>query len=252
MTATTYWVDTVRLSDAVGLICTIATVVCVLIMLYKILLWVRLNIVDKTARIVTTLDKERDEPRRQFERQLGFANKFRAVSSVDCESQPVSCTTNEECLDKCQLRSRPYTCDETRGVCYQFDAAAADNTSIPLPETKCNPRHGILALLRGDVSQNTATWTCLSLYREYFTDYDDPVPTTCAGGKLDVDISRAAPSWRDCQCPPNWTRVIANATDWSILSSNDLQAKKSLALSMSQLPRCVRYAWLTRTSLKTV
>lgn len=55
-----------------------------------------------------------------------------------------------------------------------------ENDIVEVPEGKCNPRHGILAVLK--IDNERINWECMSMYGDFFNNDDTPTTTTCQGG----------------------------------------------------------------------
>lgn len=238
------YVQSIRNSDFVSLV---ASVLLTLIIAYvfNIILDYLESISSRASTLARLTDdlttKEDDEK----EIKITYGNKFKSATSIDCLTQGIPCRDSVECESKCQLTSTPFVCDNNHLVCIPY--TSINDEPIEVPETKCNTKHGILALLQGNLAESKVKWNCMSLYREYYDDFDVKSPLTCGGkgSTLSVNILRQPPSWNDCVCGKDSTLMI---------SIPYLDNGKSLGpgvFAFGQVPRCVekRNTWLFSSSL---
>jgi hypothetical protein len=98
---------------------------------------------------------------------------------------------------------------------------------------KCNPKHGILALLLADTQIHAANWMCLSLYGDYYKDNDTVSDGVCENGVLNVDINLKTPSMIDCTCPDGYSLISLRDSDDRIVNGSSIK-----------VPRCIKHKFL--------
>lgn len=113
-----------------------------------------------------------------------------AVQPVDCMTKTVACFTSADCRIQCT--SSIMSCNPQTGTC------GAPND---LPDTKCNPKHGIFAILTGDPSLGTASFKCRSIYYPYiWTDGDKLKPNVCDGNDANFNIDLTVEEYNPFKC----------------------------------------------------
>lgn len=118
--------------------------------------------------------------------------------SFDCKNVHVPCFVNHDCSDIC-LYPGGYAC--LNGICQK---AYTKETEIP----KCNPKHGIVALLRANEIFGQLSWQCVSLYKQIWSDSDTLMEHVCEGGTIDIDLTKVLFSPLACKCPENTSLIF--------------------------------------------
>ena len=141
-----------------------------------------------------------------------FANASTALQTKTCRNQSVPCIDDRTCALLCNDHLlTPTMC---RGnLCVLKSEIGGDNgggvdggvVGDEEPAgTNCNTRIGEFAVLQAlpDIT-GSALWRCVNLYSVYADR-----STFCEGGTWNMDARVRAPSYSDCVCGQNHTRVV--------------------------------------------
>lgn len=188
------------------------------------------NILAPQTRLRVAQRQLNEDPMSNFLETLSTENKFRVLTSVDCSTYHLNCSTDKNCISRCASGPVSFRCHETRKLCVPIEMGKSEIDIRRPPE--CDPKRGIIAVLRPHNLNNNVNWTCISLYRDFLDDYGKNMNSVCYGGTLNIDVTKRAPSYLDCQCPSGTTRMVA--------------------IDEGNIPYCLKHSWLYRKSFREV
>jgi hypothetical protein len=187
------------------------------------MVFVQDQIIEPTKKIFK-IDQEIKNRNDSFKQKIAKLQNMTYKSTVNCNLFPTSCFTNSDCQNRCSNDTDAYICSN-KNLCVPLRDRA------PVSVGKCNPRHGILALLLADTQMHVANWKCLSLYGDYFKDNDTVSEGVCEHGSLNVNINFKSPSMVDCTCPEGYDLISLKNSD-------------SVEMVSTEIPRCIQNKFL--------
>lgn len=133
---------------------------------------------------------------------------------LSCSQVRRPCLTDRDCSTLCRGPIE-YRCDDRQLVCSEPRVVGADGTIVDeatddgtddaaKPAVKCRTDAGEYAVLQGYTDQGTASWNCVQL----FPGWEGGGTRYCEGGTVDMDTRKRLPSYKDCRCPDNTTRIV--------------------------------------------
>ena len=128
-------------------------------------------------------------------RYLNFSNDL----SLDCHNNKIPCLSNADCLENCKSSRIGAILSCQKGYC-STDPAAMGN------ENECDIQHGIINVFVGH--EFIAEQTCMSTYRDIFTDNNQLIPYVCQNGVVNVNLLVEPFTVDSCTCPVNTTKLI--------------------------------------------
>lgn len=147
---------------------------------------------------VTEIDTENDTVLRRREIQTSILGP---IEPVNCGNFRSLCLFKENCNLFCKdAYIAEFDCN--KGVCVERPLdlnkpGAADQSS------NCNTKNGEYGLLIGYNDLGFAQWQCVQLYPNWQNR-----EKYCEGGTINIDARVREPSYRDCLCPENTTRMV--------------------------------------------
>jgi hypothetical protein len=200
--------------------------ICILFLWWLNIVFIQ-NEILKPLEKVFQIDQEIKRKNHSFKEQIAKLQNMMYKATVNCNLFPTNCFSNQDCQSRCSNDTDAYICS-SKNLCVPIRG------ETPVTEGKCNPKHGILALLLADTHMHVANWKCLSLYGEYFQDDNTVSKGVCDnGGVLNVDINLKSPSIVDCKCPADYTLISLKNTDAG-----------SIWGSSTEIPRCIKHKFL--------
>ncbi|AAK94124.1 CUN046 similar to AcMNPV ORF115 [Culex nigripalpus nucleopolyhedrovirus] len=124
---------------------------------------------------------------------------FAGSQHVDCHNTKLPCIDNADCQRNCALTRDGGVSSCIGGFC------STDHKSIP-EKRNCVEEHGILRVFTAD--EFVINQSCLSTYRDIFTDDNKLQPYVCTGGQLEINLLEQAFTPDACVCGTGTTKYI--------------------------------------------
>lgn len=145
---------------------------------------------------------------------------------VDCKHVARPCLLDRDCKFLCRNSAQvTHVCDQKTSLCHEppVDIAADDQGGgDDKPTVQCKTAEGEYALLQGYNELGLAEWACVQL----FPGWDGGGKRYCEGGVVRLDVRQRNPSYKDCTCPPDTSRIV--------------YARSQLGQQVYGLPHCVK------------
>lgn len=140
---------------------------------------------------------------------------------VDCRARIRNCLRNEDCLILCERNNTTmsYECDQKSLICLENGLSITnadngndddsgknsdDNNNNDQPPIVCRNDLGEYALLQGYNNLGVAEWNCVQI----FPSWSEPGKRYCEGGIMHLDTRKGLPSYKQCDCPADTTRIV--------------------------------------------
>lgn len=153
---------------------------------------------------------------------------------LPCSQIARPCLTDRDCSIVCNGSGIEYYCDKKSLVCSEGvlpigndddnkgdgnDNNDDNGKDIPI---KCDTKNGEYALLQGYTEIGVAQWKCIQLY----PGWEGGGKSYCEEGTVNLDTRIRTPSYKDCTCPSNTTRIV--------------YMRSTLGQQVYGLPHCVK------------
>jgi len=178
------------------------------------------------ANKIFKIDKEIKNRNDNFKQKIAKLQNMTYKTTVNCSLFPTNCFSNKECQVRCSNHTDAFICSD-KNICVPI------RDSLSVTTGKCNPKHGILALLLADTQMHAADWMCLSLYGDFFKDDDTVSSGVCENGVLNVDINLKTPSMIDCTCASGYSLISLRNLDDGVVNGRS-----------TEIPRCIQHKFL--------
>lgn len=153
-----------------------------------------------------------------------------ALVPVNCSRRRRLCLADSDCRFLCENGNTAYECDQRTMTCGEravnIIEEDGDNAAGGNAAKRCDTKRGEYALLQGYNELGVALWNCIQLY----PGWQGPGVRYCEGGQVDMDVRIRVPSYMDCTCPADTTRIV--------------YARSQLGQQIYGLPHCVKHSQL--------
>lgn len=151
-----------------------------------------------------------------------------ALVPVNCSRKRRLCIADSDCRYLCENGNTAYECDQRTMSCGEkaVNIIEEDGDNTAGVAKRCDTKRGEYALLQGYNELGVAQWNCVQLY----PGWQGPGVRYCEGGQVDMDVRVRVPSYLDCTCPADTTRIV--------------YARSQLGQQIYGLPHCVKHSQL--------
>lgn len=125
--------------------------------------------------------------------------EFSTQHNLDCHNNKIPCLTSNDCQRNCSISSLGDISSCINGFC-------STNSRSIATEYECDETHGIVEVFIGQ--EFIVRQSCLSLYRDIFTDNNTVIPFVCDNGSLSINFMIEQFTDSACECAEDTTKFL--------------------------------------------